>query len=171
MEILFENKTAYTKELYDKYIKFHSRRYGVQELIMYALLAVLLVILTIRAFKDFGAITIGIWILVIAIIYVYRTRIFKSREQYKDVVSRKTEKAIYRFYDRYFESTYQGETTKISYFEIKKVFELSDRYYLYLDKNHACVLLKDSFTKGKEEAFRDFLDTKGLFKIKKVKKY
>lgn len=171
MELLFKNETMYTKDLYDKYIKFHSRRYGVQELIFYALLAFLLVVLTIRAFKDFGLITIGIWILVIAIIYVYRTRIFKSREQYKGIARKQSEKAVYNFYDKYFESSYQGETTKISYFEIKKVFELSDRYYLYLDKNHACVLLKDSFTKGKEEAFRDFLDTKGLFRIKKVKKY
>ncbi len=170
MEILFENKTVYTQDLYDKYIKFHSKKYGVQELIAYALGVILIIILAIRTVKDFGWKAILIWGVVALTVFLCRKRVFKSREQYKSVVSRKTEKAIYRFYDRYFESTYQDETTKISYFEIKKVFELSDRYYLYLDKNHACVLLKDSFTKGNEKAFRDFLDTKGLFKIKTVKK-
>ena len=171
MEILFENKTAYTKDLYDKYIKFHSRKYGVQELIVYAFFAFLVIMLIIRSIKDFGWKALAIWGAVAVIIYICRKRIFKSREQYKKIAMRRVEKAVYKFYDRYFESTYQGVTTKISYFEIKKVFELSDRYYLYLDKSHACVLLKDSFTKGKEEAFKDFLDTKGLFKIKKVKKY
>lgn len=171
MEILFENKTAYTQDLYDKYIKFHSRKYGVQELIAYVLGTILMIILAIRTVKDFGWKAILILGAVLLIIFLCRKRIFKSREQYKNIAMRRVEKAVYKFYDRYFESTYQGEITKISYFEIKKVFELSDRYYLYLDKSHACVLLKDSFTKGKEEAFKDFLDTKGLFKIKKVKKY
>lgn len=171
MEILFENKTAYTKALYDEYIKFHSRKYGVQELIKYAFLTFFMIILVIRTIKDFGWKAIVMWGAVALIIFFCKKRIFKSKEQYKNVAMRRVEKAVYKFYDRYFEATYQGVTTKISYFEIKKVFELSDRYYLYLDKSHACVLLKDSFTKGSKVAFTDFLNMKGLFKIKKVKKY
>lgn len=170
MEILFENKTAYTKDLYDTYIKFHSRKYGVQELIVYAFFAFLLIMLIIRSIMDFKWKAIAIWGAVGVVIYFCRKRIFKNREQYKKIAIRKTEKAVYKFYNRYFEATYQGVTTKMSYFKIKRVFELSDRYYLYLDKSHACVMLKDAFTKGEEKDFREFLDTKGLFKIKKVKK-
>ena len=46
---------------------------------------------------------------------------------------------------------------KLDFDIIKKVYELSDRYYLYLDKSHACVMLKNAFTKGEEKDFREFL--------------
>lgn len=171
MESLFENITEYSKDLYDKYIKFHSRKYGVQELIFYIFALVLLVILTIRGVQTLKWKMIVIWIAVFAIIYINRKRVFKSKEQYKTIVRKRADRVKYIFYDKYFETLYQGEVSKVSYFEIKKVFELSDRYYLYLDKSHACIILKYGFTKGEEEEFRAFLDTKGLFRIKKVKKY
>ncbi len=170
MESLFENITEYSKDLYDKYIKFHSKKYGIQELIYYAFAIILLVILTIRGFQNIKWKMIFIWLGVIAIIYINRKRVFKTKEQYKNIMSTKSQKVKYVFYDRYFETSYLGDVSKVSYFEIKKVFEISDRYYLYLDKKHACILLKDGFTKGNEEEFREFLDTKGLFRIKKIKK-
>lgn len=174
MESLFENKTKYSKELYDKYIEFHAKKYGVKEIIEFIIVvisALILIVIDIQNIEKLKFAFIGIIVILASIIYVFIRERVKAKKQYEGMINKKQKDsyAEYSFFDQYFISSYQGESRKVYYVEIKKVFILKDRYYLYLDKNHACVLLKDGFTKGTEEDFRKFLDTKGFFRMKQVK--
>ncbi len=178
MESLFENKTEYSKELYDEYIEFHNKKYGFKEIlyfviavIFFIMFAILTISNFIKGYRRFQWEFIGILILGLLILVAYKKQIQKFKQQYEKVEkSTKTENiVIYSFFERYFTTSYHGKNDRIYYIDIKKAFELKDRYYFYIDNRHAFILLKANFTKGSEKDFIEFINKKIRFKIKKVK--
>ncbi len=169
MEVLFENKTQYTKELYDEYLDFHTKKYGIKELVWYIVGIIALIAISILGFPVLKWKVAAIWIIVLLMIFVYTREGKQTKKQYNIVIGRKRDFIVYKFYDRYFETNYNGEESKLYYIEIKKVYELEDRYYMYLNKKYAFILMKDGFSKGTDKEFREFIDTKGLFRIVNVK--
>lgn len=169
MESLFENKTKYTKEIYDDFINFQANKYGFKEMIWYIIAILALFILSISCIGVLKWRVLIFWVIIGLIIYVFLRDGKTAKKQYKGVLRRTNDIAEYKFFDRYIETKYNGEQSKTYYIEIKKVFELEDRYYMFISKKYAFVLMKDGFTKGNNEEFRQFLDTKGLFRIINVK--
>lgn len=93
-----------------------------------------------------------------------------TKNHYTFIIRRKNKNVRYTFYNSYFEAVYKGEQDRVSYLNLKKVFELNDRYYLCINKNCSFIVLKDGFTKGTAEEFYEFIKTKGNFSVKKIKK-
>ena len=56
--------------------------------------------------------------------------------------------------------------SKVRYFKLYKIFETTDFFYLYIDKEHAFLIDKNGFTFGSAEEFSKFIHKKCLFKYK-----
>ena len=57
------------------------------------------------------------------------------------------------------------------YWQLKRVFETEDKFYLYLDKTDAFILDKQGFEIGKVDDFREFIKRKCIFRYKNIIKY
>ncbi len=57
----------------------------------------------------------------------------------------------------------------MKYYQLYKVFETADFFYLYIDKTHALLLDKTKFKKNNPSEFLDFIKRKCWWCYKKVK--
>lgn len=74
-------------------------------------------------------------------------------------------KNTYTFYEDFAVISNGNDTVKLKYFKFYKIFEEPDRFYLYLDKDHSYILLKNNFTIGNAKDFYAFMKKKLWKKI------
>ena len=171
MEILFQNKTTYNKELYLKFNEFHIEKFGLKyelEMLLFILMFIYCIILNLKN----RSIYLSLLLIITLIIYIL-WKVFKPIFIYKnELKSRKIIKNhtfTYDFYKYFFKITYKKKTITIFYFKLKKLYETNENYYLYIDKNHAFLLDKNNFTIGNSKSFTEFINKKCLFRLRKIK--
>ena len=73
----------------------------------------------------------------------------------------------FRFFEKHFEISDKQKIEKLKYYKLRRVFETKTFFYLYIDKNHAFLLNKNSFVIGSPEEFSKFIKKKCPFHFKK----
>lgn len=169
MKILFENITEYNKNEVNKFQNFHAIINKPFVLYMFFLLILLIILIGVNI-KEKN------WNWVISVLFFGGLLFcyFKFYKSNKDKINniRVTNKKFkFDFYDKYLTTldvnNKNSKSDIINYFEIKKVYETEENFYLYIGENNSMVINKNNFTIGKLPDFRDFIKNKCIFRYKK----
>ena len=164
MKILFKNTTKYDKENRENFVNFHKHKYGTKELINGILIMVAISYIIIFNLMNINWYSLLIFIpvgLLIYFIYKYSTK--KKKEKKK---KQKNKEFTYFFYERHIKIKCKRQFDRLSYFEIKKIFETDENFFLYTDDTHSLILDKDGFEIGNEKDFAEFIKRKCPFKYR-----
>ena len=167
MEILFKNKTKYTKEIYQKYLQFHQNKFGMKYKFITILSILLLSFCFIINLKYLNYDTAFIFIIILILFFIYRF-FYPTKKIQKELKTEKFEKEkefTFVFYDKFFIISNKKDSEKIKYWKLYKVYETEEFFYLYIDKNHAFLIDKSSFSTGATSEFLKFLKKKIWYKI------
>ncbi|MCI8518797.1 MAG: YcxB family protein [Clostridia bacterium] len=163
---LFINKTTNTQDAYMKFLKFHSKTFSFSYILYTVFWSFLFTLCIFLAFRGNARIQ-GV-LLTIALIGFIAYRFFKPRmimdnELKSEKVSTKSVNT-YTFYERSFQIKNKNGTFNYKYFMINKVFETSEYFYLYVSKENAFLVSKNTFSLGTPTDFSSFMRRK--FKLK-----
>ena len=159
MKVLFKNKTQYTKKAYQEYLNFHQNKYGLRYqfiTIVFILLLSFCLILNIK-YKNYLT---SFLIFICLIIFIYHQFFHPQKVVKKEIKTDKFENEeffTFTFYEKYFIITNKHIKQKLKYRHLVKVFETNDFFYLYVNKDHAFLLNKSSFSVGDTTKFLKFL--------------
>lgn len=169
MKILFKNTTKYTKENYNAFIEFHQNKYGVKTLIKIGLIFLCLIYIV------FLNIIEGNWKLILillvfgGLIYIFNNlRIQKQTNNNKKMIKKQREFTFF-FYEKYIKIKCGRKFDRLKYFELHKIFETKEYFFLYTDEEHSLIISKDGFQIGTSEQFAEFIKRKSPLKYKKEK--
>lgn len=164
MKILFRNTTKYDKENRENFINFHQDKYGKKELIKIILYGICFLYML-----GFVLISLNWYALLILIplsilfYFLNKYMIKKKKEKSK---KQKNKEFTFFFYERHIKIKCKRQFERMSYFEIKKIFETDENFFLYTDDKHSLILDKDGFEVGNEKDFAEFIKRKCPFKYR-----
>ena len=170
LKILFKNETKYTKEIYKKFVDFHSNKYNTKYN-MYTIIIVFLILFCIVLQVSYRYYLIAfLTCIIFAIFCLYRFLHPLSivKKELEGEIIQKEKSFTFKFYDKYFIISEKKDLNIVKYYKLKKAFETKDFFYLYLDKSHAFLLNKKNFIIGNPEDFSRFLKKKCFLRFKKV---
>ena len=167
MKVLFKNKTKYSKEIYEEFLDFHQEKYGTSYYIYTALIVLALLFCIILQFKYKNYLISILTMLILLIFLMWRfyhpTKVIENEMKSKKI--EKEQEFIFKFFDRYFTIYSQKLNRQIRYWQLRKIFETEEFFYLYIDKTHALLLDKNGFEIGDSEQFRKFMKRKCKFRF------
>lgn len=160
MKVLFKNTTKYDKENCNNFVNFHSNKYGKKELVKFIIIAIVFIYIFIFniIYKNWYFFVVGA--IVITLIYL----INKKRNTKQKKTKKKIKQYTFYFYDRYIKIRYRRQFDRMLYFQIKKIFETEENFFLYTDDKHSLILDKNGFEIGSVEEFSKFIKKKCPFK-------
>lgn len=167
MEILFKNKTKYTKEIYSKYLQFHQKKFGKKYEFTTIVTILLLCFCIFSNTRYYNYLTALILFIVLGFFCFYRF-FYPIKKVEKEL---KTEKFVeekeftFEFYEKYFMIYDKKTPYKMKYSQLYKVFETDNAFYLYINKDHAFLLNKSTFSVGNTLEFLKFLKKKIWYKL------
>lgn len=162
MKILFKNKTKYTKEIYEKYLQFHQNKFGNKYTFTTIVIILLLCFCIITNLQYSNYFTMFLLLIILSAFCFYRF-FYPTKKVEKELETDKFKKEkefIFTFYEKFFVISDKKNSEKIKYWKLHRVYETNDFFYLYIDKNHAFLLDKSTFTKGNTSEFLKFLKKK-----------
>lgn len=171
LKILFKNTTKYSKEVYDRFLAFHSKKYHITDT-LYTIVVILFVLFCLILQVKSHHLNLAILIccgLTAFILWRFCRPIFVITKEYKSEKIQKEIAFTYQFYHHFFTIEDTKEYSKIKYYELYKIFETSEFFYLYLDKTHAFLLDKSCFQKNNPVDFSQFIKKKCWWCYKNVK--
>ena len=170
MELKFKNITKCSKEIYNEFLEFHNKKFGLKErmnLIFILIVISYMLVFNIK-FKNFKFIVIVVILLLIAFLsYKIYRRENTPKKELKSSKIRNNDEMIYNFYNLYLEVIRNKEKQRIWYSRIYKIHQDDLNFYLYLDETHALLMDKKGFVKGNLEEFKEFISKRCIFKYKK----
>jgi hypothetical protein len=167
VEIRFQNVTSYNLNEYKKFVQFHAEKNNFKYNFYTLFIITLLIFCMIMQFC-YGKVLVGIgfvFVLVIFLFYRILHPIFLTKKEATSKKVKQHMKNTYTFYDDFAIISNGKDNVKLKYSKFYKVFEENDRFYLYLDKNHSYILLKNNFTIGNADDFYAFIKKKVRRKI------
>ncbi|MCI8470170.1 MAG: YcxB family protein [Clostridia bacterium] len=171
MKVLFKNKTTYTKATYDKFLAFHSKKYHFSYTAYTALVVAFILfglVLQVKA-HNFTLAIVLCCSLTAFVLWRFFRPISDVSKEYKSEKIQKEKQFTFKFYHKFFTIEDEKEYSKMKYYQLYKVFETADFFYLYIDKTHALLLDKTKFKKNNPSEFLDFIKRKCWWCYKKVK--
>lgn len=162
MNILFKNKTKYTKNAYQKYLNFHQTKFGTNYKFTTILTILLLSFCIIITLQNLYYTTSFIFIISLSIFCFYRF-FYPVKKIEKEIKTEKFEKEkdfTFTFYEKFFIISDKDSSDQIKYWKLYKVYETEDFFYLYINKDHAFLLDKSTFLIGNTSNFLKFLKKK-----------
>ena len=167
MKIIFKNNTKYTKERFNAFIEFHRNKYG-KKIIFKGLLLVLSIIYIIILNIIYCNWKVILFILaILGFIYLLNNvNLCKQTKKNKKVVKNQKEFTFY-FYEKFIKIKCGRKFDRLKYFEIYRVFETKDYFFLYTDEKHSLIISKEGFEIGTARGFSTFIKKKCLLKYRK----
>lgn len=159
MKILFKNTTKYDKENRENFTNFHKSKYGLNELLKSLVLSIFIIYMLI--FNIVNLNWIGALILITICVGFYllnKLIISKNKEEKKK--KQKDKEFTFFFYEKQIKIKYKREFERINYFELKKIFETDENFFLYTGEKHSLILDKEGFTIGTAKDFSEFIKKK-----------
>lgn len=162
MKVLFKNTTKYTKENTNNFVEFHSNKYGKKELLKMIIFGICILYIFIFniVYKNWllvlGAIGVGL------IIYL----IERYKKVKKNKAKNKVKEFTFYFYEKYIKIKYKRNFERLKYFQLHKIFETEEYFFLYLDEKSSLILSKEGFEIGTVKGFSKFIKAKCPFKYK-----
>lgn len=170
MKILFKNNTKYTKEKYNAFIEFHKKKYGKKILIKLTLILVCLIyIIVFNIINKNWRIIILLFFIAIILYFLNNTKQKKQSSNNKKIITKQKAFTFY-FYEKYIKIKCGRKFDRLKYFELYKIFETKDYFFLYTDEEHSLIISKDGFEIGNAKEFTNFIKKKCLFKYRKDNK-
>lgn len=144
---LFLNKTTYTQELYSQFIKFHNKIYHFSyNSFTIIILGFLLLCLVLQFINHYYVLVCLLTIITISFLLwrIFHPISLVQKEFTSDKI--KNNKIFtFKFYDKYFEILDDLQYSKLKYYDIHKVYETNNFFYIYIDKTHSLILKKENF--------------------------
>ena len=167
-KMLFKNRTKYSKKNYNKFVQFHNGKFGLIYDIYTIIVLILLVYCFIATIKRKVILLAIIFFVAICIFTIYRIfqPLFSYKKQTKSKVISKENEIILYFYEKNFKVRENARCARIRYWQLHKVYETDNFFYLYLTKKSAILVDKLGFTLGDTEQFSDFIKKKMKLKYK-----
>lgn len=171
LKILFKNKTKYDKEIYRKFLEFHSKKYHFQStLFNVVIIAFILFLIVLQiTYKYYSIAILSAIIFTGFCLYRYFHPIFVVTKELKGETISQEKSFTFKFYEKYFKVSDNMNVNTVKYLNLRKVFETKDFFYLYLDKTHAFIINKKNFSIGTSLDFSRFIKKKCFLRFKKVK--
>lgn len=167
MEILFKNTTAYSLSEYRKFAKFHAEKNNLKYHLYTIFMMFLIIFCMVLQFR-YGKVLLGTCFILVLISFLGYRIIHPLLITKKEASSKKVQKKMkntYTFYEDFAVISNGKDTVKLKYSKFYKIFEEPDHFYLYLDKDHSYILLKNNFTIGNAKEFYAFMKKKLWKKI------
>ena len=167
MKPLFKNVTKYTKKTYDEFLAFHKNKYGFRYISFTIIVTILILYCSISSFISKQYVLGLVFILLIIAFLEYR--IYLPIYKYKKAFKKKNGKdkniltVTFSFYKNYFKIN----NNRVYYFNLHKIFETEDFFYLYITKENAALVNKKGFKIGNPDSFSEFIKKKCKFKYYK----
>lgn len=169
MKILFKNNTRYTKENYNAFIEFHQNKYGIKTLIKVGLILLCIIYIVIINIINKNWKIILILLVLGGIIYIINNfMVNKQTAKNKKMIKKQREFTFY-FYEQYIKIKCGRKFDRLKYFELHKIFETKEYFFLYTDEEHSLIISKDGFEIGTSKQFAEFIKRKCPLKYKKEK--
>lgn len=162
MKILFKNTTKYTKDNTNNFIKFHTNKYGKKELIRIILLGCCILYILIFNIISRNWLVVLVLAFIAGIIYL----IEKIRNEKKAKGKNKVKEYTFYFYEKHIKVKCKRQFERLKYFQLHKIFETDEYFFLYLDEKSSLILSKGGFEVGTAKDFSKFLKSKCPFKYK-----
>lgn len=164
MKLLFRNTTKYDKENRKNFTDFHQKKYGRKELIHTILFC--LCIIYILIFNLINS-SWHFWIIVVIVLpIIYFFYKYATKKKKQKTKKQKNREYTFFFYEGHIKIKSKRQFERMTYFEIKKVFETNENFFLYTDDTHSLILDKDGFEVGNEKDFAEFIKKKCPFKYR-----
>lgn len=162
MKVLFKNTTKYTKENCDNFLEFHSNKYGTKELIK-----LILAIICAGYIIIFNVINMNWTLLLMAILVGFMIYFYEKNKYVEEKKNKKKIKEFtFYFYEKHIKIKYKRNFERLKYFQLHKIFETDEYFFLYLDDKQSLILSKSGFEVGTPKAFSKFIKGKCPFKYK-----
>ena len=169
MKKLFENKTTYNQDTYIDFLKFHNKTYNFSYVLYTIAWSALLILCIYLSFGSYNRIQ-GVILTVALIIFIFyriiHPRMVVNKELESDKISTNNTNT-FSFYEKTFEVENKNGSFIYRYFMLHKVFETADFFYLYVSRENAFLISKNTFSVGTAEEFSKFLRNKFKFKYKR----
>lgn len=166
MKPLFKNTTTYNSENYNKFVKFHEKKFSFSYNAYNIIMLILILYCIISTIKDKN-ILLCLCFLAMLIAFVLIRIYFPIRRTQKTQTefsqNKKEDSFTFSFYKHYFVVA----TNRFYYIRLHKIFETEEYYYLYLDEENAFLVSKTGFEIGTAEEFSKFIKKKCIFKYSK----
>lgn len=162
MKILFKNTTKYTKKNRDNFLKFHSNKYRRKELTRIILFAICILYILVSniLYKNWLLVIVAVLFGVIG--YLILQNKLKNEEKNKNKIKEFT----FYFYEKHIKIKYKRSFERLKYFQLHKIFETSEYFFLYLDERNSLILSKEGFEVGTPKTFSAFIKNKCPLKYK-----
>ena len=162
MNILFENKTKYSSEIYTNFLEFHRKKFHLSYLIYNIIVIGLILTFSVLQvqYHNYPSVIILGYVLIGFIVWRY---LHPANEIVKEFQSDKFQKEqvfTFKFYSNFLTCESEKEKSEIKYYRLYRVFETNDFFYLYIDKNHAFLINKSSFDGNNSADFSNFIHKK-----------
>lgn len=171
LKILFKNTTKYTKSIYDKFLAFHSKKYHftytAYTVIVVAFILFALILQT--KHHNFSIAIVLCCGLTLFVLWGFFHPVSEVAKEYKSDKIQKEKEFTFKFYEKFFTIEDEKEFFKMKYYQLYRVFETVDFFYLYIDKTHAFLVDKSKFKKDNPAEFSSFIKKKCWWDFKKVK--
>lgn len=172
MNILFKNRTKYTKEIYDTFLEFHRKKYHFSYL-AYNVIIIALILFCLTVQVKYHNFTIAILFCCILTGFILWRYLHPTSEVSKEYQSDKIQKEqifTFKFYKNFFTCENTKEIQKVQYYRLYRIFETDDFFYLYIDRTHSFLVSKTSFNLGKASDFSSFIHKKCFFRYRNSNK-
>lgn len=167
-EKLFENTTSYSTDDYIEFLKFHNKKFSIYYMLYTAFWVFLFLFCIVLSFRYNSRIQ-GVFITILLVSFVaYRTikpNMIVDNEMKSDKYG-KDSANTFSFYDKDFEIENNKGKFKYKYSIFRKVYETDDFFYLYVTKENAFLVSKNTFSLGNATNFAKFMKQKCGFKYK-----
>ena len=169
MNLLFKNRTKYTKQCYQKFLEFHNKKFGISSN-LYTLLIVALIAFCFVLQLNYGNKKVASMLILVFIAFI-SWRIFHPVKEIQDEINSpkisQESTFVFCFYKNYFTVSDGNQMNKCYYWKLYKVFETKDYFYLYINPDYAMLVSKNGFKIGTAEDFSNFIKKKCLLKYRK----
>jgi len=165
MKPLFKNTTIYNSENYNQFIEFHGKKFSFSYNTYNIIMIILLVYCVILNIIDKNFMLVLLFLGLLGLLTFFRIywplRTYeKNKEKYAEDNESSYTFAFYKFY-------FTLEKKTFYYFNLYKVFETEDYFYLYINDENAILVSKTGFDIGTAEEFSTFIKKKCLLKYSK----
>ena len=159
LKILFKNKTTYSEDVYNEFLEFHRKKFGLKfasfNICIIALILTCIVYLV--SYRNYTSAIMFCIILTVFIFLRYFKPALEVSNDYKSEKISNNSTFTFTFYDKYFTVKEKNDIYKSKYRNLYKIFETDNYFYLYIDKNHSFLLDKTGFIVGNSNDFNKFI--------------
>lgn len=166
MKILFKNTTKYDKENCGNFIEFHSKKFGKKEKLKMVLVCILILYMLVFnvIYKNWGLI-LGTIMIAFIIYLIEKNKAEKKANKREDI-----KEFTFYFCEKHIKIKYKRQFERLKYFQIHKIYETDEYFFLYLNETSSLILNKAGFEVGTPKKFAKFIKSKCPFKYRTEEK-